>query len=151
MSDTPKDYEQEINDSAYIFYKKNQLRSDIRADLYSYELGARWFRDTIHLPAMKEKEIKITNLTRDLKASQSTAEQLAEHIEFKNEENAKQSEEIEKLKGMYILKGWFFKGKYFKEENDMRGMTMEETSKPLPIYVRNEAQNPKDNEENQRS
>jgi hypothetical protein len=35
----------------------------------------------------------------------------------------------------YII-GWIFKGKYFKHEDDMRGMTINsDTGKPKPVYA----------------
>ncbi len=34
----------------------------------------------------------------------------------------------------YII-GWLFKGKYFKDEDAMRGMTMSEGNTPKPIYA----------------
>lgn len=34
----------------------------------------------------------------------------------------------------YII-GYVFKGKYFKSEDDMRGMTMSEGNTPIPIYA----------------
>ena len=34
----------------------------------------------------------------------------------------------------YII-GYLFKGKYFKHEDDMRGMTMGEGNTPKPIYA----------------
>lgn len=33
----------------------------------------------------------------------------------------------------YII-GYVFKGKFFKSDDDMRGMTMSEDNKPTPVY-----------------
>lgn len=33
----------------------------------------------------------------------------------------------------YII-GWVFKGKFFKTEDDMRGMTINSDNKPIPVY-----------------
>lgn len=69
--------------------------------------GAKMFRDTIHLREMKEKDERIENLEYGLKAtSQREMELRADTFEWEKklsaskEENAKQTEEIEKLRGL---------------------------------------------------
>lgn len=56
--------------------------------------------------------------------------------------------EFERIHGMAKLNkrvgtepfGWVFKGKFFKDENDMRGMTMHEGNVPTPVYAQEQLQ-----------